>query len=261
MRGLATAFRRHWPEYLMEAALLAAFMVSALSFTTLLEHPASPVHRALPDPVVRRALMGLAMGTTAVMLVYSPWGQRSGAHFNPALTLTYARLGKVAPADAAFYVAFQFAGAAAGTWLAVTALREAVGHPAVHFAVTVPGAFGVGAAFVAEAAISFGLMLTVLVTSNRPATAPYTPLFAGALVATYITLEAPISGMSMNPARTFGSASGAGVFDAFWLYCAAPLAGMLTAAECYRRAGAVRAVHCAKLYHGGSSRCIFCGGA
>ena len=90
----------HWREYLIEAAGLGLFMVSAAAMTTLLEHPASPVRLALPDPILRRILMGLAMGLTAASLIYSPWGRRSGAHFNPAVTLTVLRLGKVSRRDA-----------------------------------------------------------------------------------------------------------------------------------------------------------------
>src|SRR5690349_21185642 len=100
-RTLSTAFARHWPEYLIEAALLSAFMLSAVGCTVLLEHPGSPLHQVLESPLVRRVLMGLAMGTTAMALIYSPWGQRSGAHFNPAVRLTFMRLGKVAAASGA----------------------------------------------------------------------------------------------------------------------------------------------------------------
>ena len=53
--------RQHWPEYLMEAAGLGFFMLSACTFGTLLEHPGSPVHRAIGDPFARRVVMGLAM--------------------------------------------------------------------------------------------------------------------------------------------------------------------------------------------------------
>jgi len=65
--------------------------------------------------------------------------------------------------------------------------------------------------------------------------------------------------MSMNPARTFGSAVVARVWTAFWLYVAAPLAGMLAAAEVFTRAR--RDVHCAKLHHQNARRCIHCGDA
>ena len=104
---MRTALRMHWPEYLTEAAGLGLFMISACVFGTLLGHPNSPVVQAVPDALARRALMGLAMGLTAVGLICSPWGQRSGAHFNPATTLTFWRLGKVAPADAGFYMLAQ----------------------------------------------------------------------------------------------------------------------------------------------------------
>src|SRR5204863_18609 len=103
-----------WREYLIEGAGLGLFMVSAAVMTTLLEHPSSPVRSELPDPLVRRAFMGLAMGLTAAALIYSPWGRRSGAHFNPAVTLTFLRLGKVSPLDAGGYVAGQFAGGTPG---------------------------------------------------------------------------------------------------------------------------------------------------
>jgi aquaporin Z len=251
------ALRRHWPEYGIEAFLIGAFMFSALGFTVLLEHPDSPARRALADPFVRRVLMGLAMGATAIALVYSPWGKQSGAHFNPALTLTFFRLGRIAAPDALFYVSSQFAGAIGGVVLASLVLGARLEVPAVRFAVTVPGAAGLGIAFAAETLISFGLMLAVLVASNSTRLGRYTGVICGALVATYISFEAPLSGMSMNPARTLGSASGAGVYQALWLYFAAPPLGMLAAAETYVRAGRAQRVHCAKLHHQNRERCIF----
>ena len=107
---MSEALFQHWPEYLMEAALLGGFMLSACMFATLLEHPRSRGRRAISSAFVRRALMGAAMGLTAVALIYSPWGQQSGAHMNPATTLTFFRLGKTAGWDAAFYIAAQFVG-------------------------------------------------------------------------------------------------------------------------------------------------------
>jgi aquaporin Z len=82
------ALKNHWPEYLIEGACLGLFMISAFSFGTIFEHPASP------HPLMRRFLMGLAMGGTAIAIIYSPWGKQSGAHINPSTTLTFFRLGK-----------------------------------------------------------------------------------------------------------------------------------------------------------------------
>jgi aquaporin Z len=259
-RTLLTALRRHWPEYLIEAGGIAVFMVSALSFATLLEHPDSPVHGALPHPLLRRALMGLAMALTAISLVYSPWGKQSGAHFNPSVTFTFFRLGKIEPADAFFYGVAQLLGAIVGVTLAGLALGALVAHPHVRFALTLPGNAGELVAFLAEAAISFGLMLVVLGVSNSSRFARYTGLCCGLLVATYITFEAPISGMSMNPARSLGSAAGAAHWSSLWIYFFAPPLGMLLAAEGYTRLGRARRVHCAKLDHASNRRCIFrCG--
>ena len=257
---MVNALREHWPEYLMEAAGLGLFMVSACLFTALLEDPASPAARAIRDPFARRALIGLAMGLTAVGLIYSPWGQRSGAHLNPSVTLAFLRLGKVRHWDALFYAAAHFAGALAGVLLAAAALGPAIAVPDVNYAVTVPGPQGDGAAFLGEFLISFGLMGVVLAASNRVRAARYTGLFAGALLALYIALEAPLSGMSLNPARTVGSALPAGVWTGIWLYFTAPPLGMLAAAECYLRLWGAPAVRCAKLHHQNPHRCIFrCG--
>ena len=92
-------------------------------------------------------------------------------------------------------------------------------------------------AFVAEAAISFGMMLMVLSVSNTRALARFTGLASGLLVARYITLEAPLSGMSMNPARSFGPAVLSGTAGPLDLFRARSL-GMLLAAELFVRIAA-----------------------
>lgn len=254
------ALRNHWPEYMIEAMCLGVFMISACTFAALLGHPMSPVQMWFTAGARMRFAMGMAMGLTAIALIYSPWGKRSGAHMNPAVTFTFLRLGKLVPWDAFFYVLFQFAGGIGGVLLARVFLRGWVSHPAVNYAVTTPGAHGAIAAFFAEMLISFVLMCTILIVSNSEKFARYTGLFAGVLVATYITLEAPISGMSMNPARSFASALSAQTWNALWIYFTAPPLGMLLAAEAYVRIKGARAVHCAKLHHQNNQRCIFrCG--
>jgi aquaporin Z len=129
---------------------------------------------------------------------------------------------------------------------------------ATNFAATLPGRHGVAVAFAAEVLITFVLMSVILRVSNHPARARLTGVCAGALVALYITVEAPISGMSMNPARTLGSALFARDWTALWLYFVAPPLGMLLAAEVYLRRRGPGAVFCAKLHHDNARRCIFC---
>jgi aquaporin Z len=255
MRMMIKALREHWPEYLIEGCLLGIFMISAATFTALLEYPASLLVQALPDPFLRRMLTGIAMGATAIALIFSPWGKRSGAHMNPAVTLTFLRLGKVRPWDAAFYVAAQFLGAVLGLVLFSLAARDLLAHPTVHYVATLPGKSGAGAAFIAEFGIAFLLMSVVLLVSNTPRLARWTGVFAGCLVATYITFEAPLSGMSMNPARSFGSALVGALWIGLWIYFTAPVLAMLLAATIYRASG--RAVYCAKLHHHNDARCIF----
>jgi aquaporin Z len=247
----------HWPEYAIEAAALGTFMVSAALFATALYHPSSRLAAGISNEWLRRGLMGLAMGVTAVAIIYSPWGQRSGAHMNPAVTLTFFRLGIVARHDFVGYILAQFAGGIAGLAIVAATLRNLVSHPAIHYVVTTPGRAGAPAAFLAEGAMSFGMMLVILSVSNRPRFARFTGLCAGLVVCAYITLEAPLSGMSINPARTFGSALVAGDFAGLWIYFTAPPLGMLLAAEWYTRHAGVHRVMCAKLHHPGCGACIF----
>src|SRR3989442_4182748 len=221
---MSSALARHWPEYAMEAAELGLFMAAAGLFGVLLYHPASPTAHAVADPFVRRVFMALAMGLTAIALIYSPWGQRSGAHFNPAVTLTFFRLGKVAGWDAVFYAMAQIGGGLSGILVVAALTGGRLSHPAVSYVVTVPGAWGVAVAFGAEVLISFGLMSVVLTVSNT--------------------------------ARSFASALPANLWTAFWIYLPAPPLGMQLASDLHVRLARVP-VLCAKLDHAGRRPCIF----
>ena len=214
--------------YLYEAAELAAFMISACLFTALLFTHAY-------NPWLARAAMGLAMGLTAIGIIKSPPGKASGAHFNPSITLTFYRLGKIDGYDAVFYIVSHFVGAIAGVGIAALLLGPIIAAPQVDYAVTVPGLGGPLGAFAAETFMAALLMTAVLYTSNRPRLAPYTPYGVGFLIANYILFLAPVSGFSINPARTVGSAVFAHVYTALWIYFIAPTFGMLAAAEVYLR--------------------------
>jgi aquaporin Z len=247
----------HWPEYLMEAASVALFLFLTCFFAGLLLSPTSPIRHVLGRPIGLRALMGLAVGGTMVAIVMSPWGQRSGGHFNPALTVAFYRLRKMDLPDALLYLVAQFSGAIAGVCAVIFLLPDTIGRRAVRYAVTAPGIRGTALAFIAELTISFVLMSTILVSSNREALARYTPYLVGVLYATFITLESPLSGMSMNPARSLAPALHANYWHAIWLYFAAPTLGMLVAAEVFLRSRSGFHPYCAKLHHANNKRCIF----
>jgi len=257
---------RRWPEYAIEAASLGLFMLSASAFAVLLEFPGSPVRHALQDATLRRVLMGLAMGATAVALIYSPWGRRSGAHLNPATTFTFWRLGHLKGADFGPYALAQIGGGALAMVLAGFVLGRALAAPEVHYVVTRPGPWGAGPAFAAEILMTFILMSVVLAMSCAPRLERFTGLAVGGLVWLYIALEAPVSGTSLNPARTLASAFVAHDFTALWIYLLAPTLGMALAAELHRlRAARARAAGaplpggCAKLRHDPRVACVFCG--
>jgi aquaporin Z len=230
-------------------------MVSACVFSVVLFHPKSIA--ADWNLQLRFVLIGLAMGLTAIAIFLSPFGKLSGAHINPAVTLTFWRLGKIKTPDAIFYALFQFIGASLGVWLSWLIFGDWLANEGVNFAVTVPNNSGWTVSFLAEFIISFGMMTMVLIVSNHARFSRFTPYFAGFLVATYISLEAPVSGMSMNPARTFGSAIVADVWKDWWIYFVAPPLAMLLAAEIYVRVKGLKNVFCAKFYHYGAARCIF----
>jgi len=167
----------------------------------------------------------LGIGTALIAVVVSPWGRRSGGHLNPAMTLAFYRLGKLELWDMLFYAGSQFLGALAGVAVAAHVLRGALGNTAVHYAVTAPGVYGDIVAFVAEVMVSFVLMSTILFISEHEHLARYTPYFAGAVVAICLAIEAPLSGSSANPARSFASAIFASYWHALWIYFTASPSG------------------------------------
>lgn len=252
------ALRRHWPDYLKETAGLMIFMIGAGAFTTLFEYPGSPVRMAMPSDLARRAALGGVMGLVTAGIIYSPWGQRSGAHINPAVTWSFYRLGKIDRWDAVFYTAFQFLGGLLAPALLLWALGEPFAHEKVKYATTQPGPEGSATAFVAEFVISLILMLVLLLATNSERWEKAAGAFAAALVAIYIATESPLSGMSLNPARSFGSALTAGQWSGIWLYFVAPVAAMLLASEAYLWARRSNLVGRPAEPNGRSRRCLIC---
>lgn len=202
--------------------------------------------------------MGFAMGITNTLLIYSPMGRLSGAHMNPAVTLTFFGLGKVKVWDAFYYVLFQFIGGTAAVVFMDIVLGSSFEMMPVNYVVTVPGKYGVTVAFWTEVVIAFIMMLMILFTTNHKRLSPYTGYIAGAFVMMYIVITAPISGFSMNPARTLASAIPAATYTSLWIYLTAPFIGMFSGAVLFKLLNGH--VICAKVFHCRHFRCIFnCG--
>ena len=202
-------------------------MFSATFFDVLIDHPDLYIHSHIPYPIIRRALIGIFMGLTALYILNSPFGKKSGAHINPSVTLVQYRLGNISDKDALWYVVFQCLGGAAGMLVIYLLMPRLVMNPIINYIVTKPGDAGISIAFILEFIISFVLMTTVLYTNSSKQLSKYTSWFVAVLIAVFITFEAPYSGMSMNPARSFASAIVANQWTGFWIYCFAPPLGML----------------------------------
>jgi aquaporin Z len=242
--------------YAMDGALLGLFMISACLSVALVEHPNSALRPLIGSPLARRALVGIAMGLTALGLIYSPWGKRSGAFMNPATTLCFMRLGKLEPLTTFGYVVAQFLGGTLGVAVCDWLFHPWVAHPAVNYVVTEPGECGALVAWLAELGIGFAMLTVVTLVNRVPRLAPSSGFFAAALVALFITFEAPLSGMSLNPARSFASALIAGSFRGIWIYLTAPVTGMFLALELQRWLGAQLPRVCGKLNHSETIACL-----
>ena len=254
------SLRQHWPEYLMEAAALGLFMISAGVITVLIAHPQPWLRAHLTNPVWSRLIIGVAMGGTAMALIYSPWGRRSGAHMNPAVTLAFLRLGRIPPWDALYYCLFQLLGGLAGVLVCAAVIGAPFTTSPVTYVVTVPGPHGALPALLLEGVIAMLMMGMIQALAPHARLARYTGLCAGILICAFVTVESPWSGFGMNPARTLASALPSGVMTALWVYLIAPPVGMLAVVEVIRRQP-WHAVHCCKLHHARQDWCIFCGHA
>jgi aquaporin Z len=231
MMQMKAAFNKNWKHYLQEALGLAIFMISACFFSAMLFSEKSSW--SISNVMLKNILMGIAMGSTALFIFYSPFTAPGGSQINPAVTFTFLRLNKMCKYDAMFYALFQIIGGIAAVFLMQLLMGSILIDAPVNSAVTVPGKNGVWWAMITELIIAFITMSMVLFTSDNDRLKRYTRIFAGCLVCTWVIVAGPISGFGMNPARSLASALPANIWTAFWIYLFVPFAGMLLAAEFY----------------------------
>ena len=252
----ADALRRHWPEYAVEAGFLAVFILAAGIVSAWFQSPSGPGAVLLPDPAARRVVAGIAMGLALMAMIYSPWGRRSGAHLNPAITLAYLRLGKIGRWDALFYALAQIAGAA----VAVALLRNGVllpaaTQPSLLSASLVPANEWV--AFMTELLLSASTMLLILFTSNHASWFRWTGVLYGLLAIAIVACAGPLSPFGLNVAQLLAVDASGDPASAKWLNLLPSLLGMQLAVEGYRLFTGRSQVLCAKLAHNTRGKCIF----
>lgn len=176
--------------------------------------------------------VSLVFGAVVAALIYT-LGHLSGAHFNPAVTLSFWRGGFVHGERAIVYIAAQCGGACFASLL----LRAALG-PIGHQGATLPRNGQWGQAFLLETILTFILMLVIYGSAvDRRAPAGWGGLAIGLTVAVEACAMGPITGASMNPARSLGPALAAGLWQHHWVYWLAPVLGAQLAWVVYRYLG------------------------
>ena len=249
--------RDHLPEYLSEFLGTAIMMMIGIGAVAFAWGQGSPMHSVEMSDGLRRLLTGTIFASGGTLVVLSPLGQRSGGHLNPAVTWAFWWKGQVPASDAIFYTIAQCLGATLG--VCIVAFFGGTIADSVQLGLTTPGpGYPASIAFAAEAMITFLLMYLILHCVNNPKIASLTPYFAGILVAFLVFLEAPVSGTSLNPARSLAPALLTGLFENQWLYWVAPVLGAFSAVSVFKRLSKqAPASGCAKLFHTENYRCIF----
>ena len=209
--------------FVSEAVGTALLLVGGLSAVTLVISPASPLGALhLPDWAAR-ACAGALFGLTGTAVTLSRFGRHSGAHINPAVTLAFWLTGKISTSHAVGYVVSQALGAVAGAGAVL--VWGAYGRP-IRFGATVPETgLAPGVAVGLEALCTAVLVVVLFTFLSSRSLRHLTPWTMGPLYAVMVCLEAPLTGTSTNPARSFGPALITGTWTLFWVYLVGPFLG------------------------------------
>jgi aquaporin Z len=217
------ANRLHPRLYAAEAIGTALLVAAGLSVVIAIFRRDSVIALLLPSAPWRRALAGACFGTVGALIAISPLGRVSGAHINPAVSLAFWLEGKLAWRDLLGYAIAQMLGAVAG---ALALLLWGIYGRELGFGATLVGSgVSVWLAFLGEVFATFALVLAIFITAAHERTRAFTPWTIPPLFAWLVWWEAPLSGASANPARSFGPAVISGLWSGFWIYVFAPLLG------------------------------------
>ena len=173
--------------------------------------------------------IALAFGLVIMVMVYAT-GHLSGAHINPAVTIAFALTRHFPYRDAAAYVPAQIAGATLGALALLVAWPD---RPA-DLGATVPSV-GEGSAFAYEAILTALLMFVIMaVATDARAVGAAAAIAIGGAVGLDALFGGPVTGASMNPARSLGPALASGEWTSIWIYLLAPVVGAIAGAFAYQ---------------------------
>lgn len=217
------ADRSTWSLYVAELLGTALLLVGGLSAVIVVVSPTSPLAALALPGWLARGIAGALFGLTGSLVTVSTLGRHSGAHLNPAMTLAFLMERKISPSHAAWYVVGQLLGAVAGA--AVVLAWGPWGAPLRYGATTPARGLAPWLAVALEALCTLVLVGTVFVFIGRPCLRRFTPWTMSPMYAVMVSLEAPWTGTSTNPARTLGPALVTGTWHGFWVYLVGPALG------------------------------------
>jgi MIP family channel proteins len=187
------------------------------------------VANAQYDEALGAVGVSLVFGLIVMVMVYAT-GHLSGAHINPAVTIAFTLSRHFPTRDAAAYVVAQLAGASAGALVLLAVWPDQPGQ----LGATLPSV-AAGSAFVYELILTAFLMFVIMaVATDTRAVGAAAAIAIGGTVGLDALFGGPVTGASMNPARSFGPALAAGEWQHFWIYVLAPVAGAAVGALAYQ---------------------------
>jgi aquaporin Z len=242
-----------WQTYLSELIGTALLVGVGLSFVILNFGTGSPIAAILPSAGLRRLITGFLFGATGASIAISPVGKISGAHINPIVTLAFRINGKLTTRDTIGFILAQFIGAVVGCFPLLFWGNEG---RSIAFGGTTPGnGYTIWDALGGEIITTIGLIVGLFTFLGHLKLRRFTPLLFPFLYAFMVWLEAPVSGTSTNPARSFGPSVVSGVWSGWWIYFVGPLIGMFIGLVIMRFSWSKKFhVEIAKVYHFGHDR-------
>ena len=202
-------------------AILMIGGISAISFSF---GEQSQLATLIPNQTLKLALAGAGFGLGVLVVVYSALGHTSGGHLNPALTIAFWIQRKIETRQLIPYITCQCLGSLTGTWLVATLipnLSSSVGHGVTSVATTIT----TGVAILLEALLTMAFIMMIFWMTSCHNRARYTGLCVFLFLVIFVPLEAPLTGTSINPARSIGPAIYANNYADLAIYIFGPLMG------------------------------------